>query len=42
MPRLHNGQYVDHKCKHLTLDINMLNNIFIFYVLKRKTIFFNV
>ena len=25
---LHNGQHIDHNCKHMTLDIRMLNNAF--------------
>lgn len=25
---LHNGQHIDHNCKHTTLDIRMLNNAF--------------
>ena len=32
MPRLHNGQ-VHYKCRHMTLGINVLNNI-ILYILK--------
>ena len=29
MTRLHNDQQVDNKCKHMTLGVSMLNNIFL-------------
>ena len=40
MPRLHNGQQVDYKCKHMTLGIGirMFNNNFLLLLLKRQTI----
>ena len=37
MPRLNNGQQVDHKCKHMTFGISKLNNVFLLHI-KCKTI----
>jgi hypothetical protein len=35
-PRLHNGQHVDHNCKHLTLGSSILSSDFLMHTKNKK------